>query len=338
MGGNIQRTVGHVAHSNKWDVTFSRDVDDTAAGEIMRILDHWSPTVLGSTAVNIAPLPGGANNLNYVVEGGSVKAALRIANRDGAALYIDARSAFRAQLVAADLGVAPRILAWIPETGHMLSEFIEGKVLDCNAFEDNDVLSRVAVALQTLHSGTAEVRQFSPFDEIRLNVERAEKRSAEFPAQWTRLIALCWSVEKALGVPSLPRTLTHNDVVPQNFILSSAGQVYLIDWDFAGNFSPLFELGSLICTAKLSPQQVDSLLCAYYRTPTPSCDRRLLSAMSYVAAVRELAWAVATYASLGGREQVDCSFYEQHRDHHLAAALEHFDQVDTTYILRAYAR
>ncbi len=322
-----------VREHTEWTVSFSPDVSPDETERILTALAQWSPEVLGSRAIHVSPLPGGANNLNFVVEGGTVKAALRIANPDPEGLGIDRLSAHHAQVAAAQLGVAPRILASALPAGDMLSEFVEGEPLERSSFEDPRVLAKVAGVLRTLHGGSADVRRWSPFDEIRVHVQRAQRNGGVYPDRWAEMNDVCWRLEEVAARLAPPQALTHNDLVPQNFI-HSAGGVFLVDWDFAGYGSPLFELGSLACTAHLRPGQLDDLLCIYRGSTVSGDERHLMTAMSYVASVREVAWAVAALASLAGGEQVDRGFYEEHRDLNLLPGLEILDGEDLNQLLR----
>jgi thiamine kinase-like enzyme len=319
-----------MAEPADWSVSFGPGVDAEAAARITAALAEWSPAALGTAEVLISPLDGGANNLNFTVEGDGVKAALRIAGSGGEALGIDRLSGYRAQVAAAGRELAPPVWAWSPGTGNMLTGFVEGETLGRDAFEDRRVLALVARLLRQLHGTAADIRRFSPFEEIRLNVARVEGGADAFPEEWTELQAAVDRIEIEVAALGLPEAVTHNDLVPQNFILEG-DRLRLVDWDFAGYGRPTFELGSLACTAQLGPEQIDDLLAAY---GGDAQDRRLLTAMSFVAAAREVAWAVSTYASIVGREQVEKKFYEDHRDDHLAVAKQLLREDAVAQVLR----
>ncbi len=322
--------------SPQWALSFDADVSPHERKLIREALAPWSPAVLGARRIHVSPLPGGANNLNFTIEGGTVKAALRIANPHPENLGIDRGSAQRAQMAAAQLGIAPRVLASSLPSGDLLCEFVEGEPLGPTAFDDRHVLKKVATVLRTLHQASADVRPWSPFDDIRIHVRRADEKRGAFPDRWSQMIDVCGQLEKVLAHLGLPQALTHNDLVPQNFILGS-GRLCLVDWDWAGYGSPLFELGSLACTAQLRPEQINDLLSDYNGAGATREEQRLVTAMSFVASVREVAWAVSSLASLVGGEQVNRSFYEHHRDWNLVVGLRLLDGEELDRLLRSPA-
>jgi len=85
----------------------------------------------------------------------------------------------------------------------------------------------------------------------------------------------------------------HNDLLPANFLHDGA-RMWLIDWDYAGFNSPLFDLGGLAANNGLSQVQETRMLAAYFdRAPDDHLWHRY-RAMKAAAALREALWSMVS--------------------------------------------
>ena len=82
----------------------------------------------------------------------------------------------------------------------------------------------------------------------------------------SRSCPACWRSTGAWRPPSAASTLVfgHNDLLPANLI-DDGSRLWLIDWDYAGFNSPLFDLANLASNNQLAEEQEAWLLEAYYR-------------------------------------------------------------------------
>jgi len=96
-------------------------------------------------------------------------------------------------------------------------------------------------------------------------------------------------LEKAVGRIEL--VFGHNDLLPANF-LHDGRRMWLIDWDYAGWNSPLFDLGGLAANTGLDPEQEGWLLSAYYGNQPDADLWRRFRAMKAAAALREAMWSM----------------------------------------------
>ena len=85
----------------------------------------------------------------------------------------------------------------------------------------------------------------------------------------------------------------HNDLLAANFI-DDGTRVWLIDWDYAGFNSPLFDLGGLASNNGLDPAQEDWLLSAYFEAPVTDDLRRRYAAMKCASLLREALWSMVS--------------------------------------------
>ena len=90
-----------------------------------------------------------------------------------------------------------------------------------------------------------------------------------------------------LASPSAGLCFCHNDPTPGNFILSPAGELRLIDWEYGGLGHREFDLAGLAVGAGLTVEQADLLLAAYWGRPPTRTETS-----------RHRAW-VALYGGIG---------------------------------------
>ena len=78
-----------------------------------------------------------------------------------------------------------------------------------------------------------------------------------------------------------------------NFI-DDGQRLWLLDWDYAGYNTALFDLANLSSNNALSLQQEDWILENYYRQPVTDRLRRRLAAMKCVSLLRETLWSIVS--------------------------------------------
>ena len=94
-----------------------------------------------------------------------------------------------------------------------------------------------------------------------------------------------------LAVGAIDLVFGHNDLLPANF-LHDGTRMWLIDWDYAGWNSPLFDLGGLAANNGLDTPQEDWLLATYYGVKPDADLWSRYRAMKAAAALREAMWSM----------------------------------------------
>ena len=98
-------------------------------------------------------------------------------------------------------------------------------------------------------------------------------------------------LERAVGPIEL--VFGHNDLLAANFI-DDGKRLWLVDWDYAGFNSPLFDLGGLASNSELSLQQREALLEAYFGRPVTDELRYRYAAMTAASLLRETMWSMVS--------------------------------------------
>mgnify|MGYP000662254424 CR=1 FL=1 len=156
------------------------------------------------------------------------------------------------QTVAANHGLAGRVL-FVGEQV-LLTEYIEGEVWKDAHLEDRGSLERVAAALRRLHALPLTGRTFD-------SVVAARRYVATIDSPDTALVEYCRQVIEA---QRLPHNLCccHNDLVAANIVTTP--DVMFLDWEYACDNDPFFDLATIAAHHDLSEHQTETLLHAYF--------------------------------------------------------------------------
>jgi thiamine kinase-like enzyme len=106
-------------------------------------------------------------------------------------------------------------------------------------------------------------------------------------AQLPALTALNEQLERRVGPTEI--VFGHNDLLAGN-IFDDGNRLWLLDWDYAGFNSPLFDLANLSSNNGFSRQEENLLLQDYYGVVTEAMWRSFL-AMKCASLLREALWS-----------------------------------------------
>jgi thiamine kinase-like enzyme len=237
------------------------------------------------------PLGGGITNLNVVVADTARKAVVRIGD-DIPVHQIMRFNELAASQAAHAAGVSPKVL--YHEPGALVIDFVPGRTLAAEDLRDPILLSEALALVMRAHRDIPRhlrgpALTFWVFQVVRDYVATLRAgRSAHVPVL-PGLMVEAEELECAVGRIDL--VFGHNDLLPANF-LHDGKRMWLIDWDYAGWGSPLFDLGGLAANNGLDGAQEEWLLATYFgRAPDADLWHRY-RAMKAAAALREAMWSM----------------------------------------------
>jgi len=206
----------------------------------------------GWSGASYSDLPGGLTNRTLLVEKNGRRAVLKIDPAPRQAPYNSRHDEARIQERAAGAGRANGVL-YVDDTV-LLCEWGEGEVWTRAHFDVDDNLRRVAKALREIHALPLTGKTFNAAAAAQLY---AKSLDASMSGAAERHLAV---VEAAPGPMNL--CCCHNDLVAENII--SAPDVRFLDWEYACDNDPLFDLAVVVAHHKLSDRQARALLHAYF--------------------------------------------------------------------------
>ena len=211
-------------------------------------------------------LSGGLTNRNFKVRTADAEYVLRLDHPYTATLRFDRGAEALAREVASSAGIGPRLLFSDRERGIALSEFLPGKVWDERQLAAPENLARVAALLRQLHTLPA---LGVPLNAVETAVHYAGNlREKTVSAVAERCIAVVEASSRSGDV-----CFCHNDVIAANIV--DGGTLKLLDWEYAADNDPLFDLACLIGYHDLDDRQARLLLDVYAGGVDPALRERL---------------------------------------------------------------
>ncbi len=184
----------------------------------------------------------GLTNLNYRI-GDFV---LRLPGA-GTSEYIDRHAEEVAARSASDAGVNAELLHFDAGDGLMVTRFVDGaRTMSGEGFAaDLGAVERAGRALRRLHTTAApfaiEFRLFDMIDEYKALLAA---KSAVLPDGYEQVQAEAEAARAALTANPVPLAPCHCDPLCENF-LDTGDTMYVIDYEYAGNNDPMWDLGDL---------------------------------------------------------------------------------------------
>jgi len=219
--------------------------------------------VLAGGAWHAEVLTGGLTNHNYAVTLAGKRYVARLSNPTGALLAIDRDAEHACSVAAASTGVAPRVVDYAPDVGVLVIEWIEGRTFSPEDLRDPATAPAVAVALKRLHGGPRFPVDFDMFAIQRRYLDVVQRNGYRLPQRYLEFMPAAQRIQRALAVRHAGTVPCHNDLLAANLI-DDGRQVWLIDYEYAGNNDACFELGNLWSESNLDDTRLDELVELYY--------------------------------------------------------------------------
>jgi thiamine kinase-like enzyme len=239
------------------------------------------------------PVSGGITNSNFVVEFEGRRHFVRIGN-DIPLHGVMRFNELAASRAAHAAGISPEVLH--DEEGAMVTEFIDGRTLEPVDVRKPETLAQIVPLIQSCHQeiprhlrGPALV--FWVFQVLRDYAQTLRIAESPFVPKLPRFFEAARVLETAVGPVFL--VFGHNDLLASNFI-DDGRRLWLVDWDYAGFNSPLFDLSGLASNNELAAQQEEQLLDSYFEGVTPEGLDRRYRAMKCASLLREAMWSMVS--------------------------------------------
>ena len=220
--------------------------------------------VAGWEGATATELGGGLTNQTWLVEKDGRRAVLKLDDTLRGAPYNSRPAEASIQSIAAGAGLANKVLYYDEQA--LLTDYVEGTVWEPACLERDDNIELVAGTLRRLHALPLAGRSFDSIVAARRYVARIENSNTE-------LVAHCSRVIETMRQPHNP-CCCHNDLVAANIITAPA--VMFLDWEYACDNDPFFDLATIVEHHELSEDIAFRLLDAYFDGDGSRWRRKLL--------------------------------------------------------------
>ena len=209
---------------------------------------------------------GGMTNQNYLVKTTNKQYIVKFFGKGTEKLINRQDEKYNLELLK-DLDLDVKNYLFDIEAGIKVNEYIESAItLDSTSIKTK--FDKIAPILQTIHASGKELRgEFAPFEEIKKYESLIEEK-----IPYTNYEAVreeVFSLEKRLADLGVDRKSCHIDLVPENFIESPQGRLYLIDWEYSSMNDPMWDLAALFLESEFTHQEEEAFLSYYESEQTP---------------------------------------------------------------------
>ena len=287
------------------------------------IIDLVSSLSCFQNPTDIIPINGGITNVNVGVTNNNKKYVVRI-GKDIHEHGVMRWNELALSKAAQNLGVSPAVVHYEP--GILVLEFI-----DSQTFEEADVrksknLMRIISLVAKTHREIGQylntpILTFWPFQVNQSYMSRLESDGSPHMSKLADLKRQLELLQDAIGQVDL--VIGHNDLLAAN-ILDDGDQLWLIDWEYGGFNTPLFDLAGLAGNNGLSILQEQQMLEQYF-------DRsweiywRPYQAMKCISLMRETLWSMVS--EIYSEIEFDYGAYTSENLSRLNSAILEFQQI-----------
>ena len=277
--------------------------------------------------VDPLPLAGGITNQNFTVEDRGRRYVVRV----GSDILV--HGVVRANELAASraahlAGLSPCVVH--AEPGIVVFDFIEGRTYTAEDVRNPANLERLVDIVRRCHRDIPQylrgpAAMFWVFHVVRDYAHTLSEGASRHIRLLPDLLARAARLEAAVGPIAV--VFGHNDLLAANFI-DDGRRLWLVDWEYAGFNSPLFDLGGLASNSELSPEQAERALSLYFGKPVDDQLRRRAAAMTAASLLRETMWSMVS----GIHSTVDFDYAA-----YTAENLRRFEAAYATYLTMDHA-
>lgn len=213
---------------------------------------------------------GGMSNKNFKVIIKGKEYVLRVPGNGSDGMVDRTNEEFNA-VEACKMGVNPTIRYFNPSTGVKLADFvINAETLNSATIQRHDNMRKVAEIYRKIHQSHIRLKNdFNLFQEIDKYDILLQRVNATMYEGWQTVRRQVMALEGYLNDLGVELCACHNDAVPENFIKSEDGTLYLIDWEYSGVNDPMADFAALFLESNFSQENQEFLLKQYFQGNIP---------------------------------------------------------------------
>ena len=225
----------------------------------------------------------GLTNHNYLLTVTNKKYVVRIPRSDSEHISNRVHEFEVSEMVKS---IDTNIIYFDCESGIKISEYIEN-VWEYNECPFTDKIERCAILLKKLHALPKVSFTFDPFQTLETYKSHVQQPLFDLRIYDEQI--------QQVKLFQNPHTLCHNDVVSGNVLFGEKD--YLIDYEYAGNNDPLFDVVSFLSENKIFDQTLRERFYQTYFTTLDETTRKQLYLWEVFQNVLWCYWAMMMYES-----------------------------------------
>ncbi len=275
-----------------FDSEFLLNVDSEIIGNITKTV-HCEPNDIS----NIAVINAGLTNVSFGFDVGNTRYVYRHPGGTAGNL-INRQTEYFTQMTARDIGIDKSVIDMSLE-GWKISYFVRNSK-NCNFEEDENQLVRGMEMLHMLHAvevpESAGVKIFDNVDEAKKLMEIASATKGNLKKEFAFLIEKIDRLYPAIKADAkrlgYGLVLCHNDTYEPNYLYDDTGEMFLIDWEYAGMNYAANDIGCILCRYDWTDEQIERYLRFYVGGELTPDERRFYYGFIPISAFYWFSWGL----------------------------------------------
>jgi thiamine kinase len=203
------------------------------AVEALAVVPGWDPET-----ADIQELSGGLTNRVYHVRSSGQECVLRLHTHNNGSVHLDRSCELAILETAADAGIAPAILYADSDAGILVTEYLHGAPWQESDLESSENIEALAELLRHVHE--------LPLCRSRVDLAAIAEKYEEQLHKYHGPHAFASNCVRIISESPVHESVAccHNDIVAANIV--DSGALKLVDWEYARDNDPMFDLASVI--------------------------------------------------------------------------------------------
>ena len=257
----------------------------------MSIEDNIRSLKIWKNDISIEPVDGGLTNQNFLVNDGDKKYFARI-GKDIEEHLIFRTNEISASKAASLAGIAPKLI--FAGEGIIIFEYIKSITFNSELVIQN--LDKIIKLIKNIHDGIPNFISGDPplfwvFHVVKNYVNFLKNNNSPYLNLLNELVDKSSQLNKLASPYDI--VFCHNDFLPANFI-ENKSKIWVVDWEYAGFNTPLFDLGGLASNNNFTYEQEIYLLENYNQNKVSEEYLAKYFAIKCASLLRETMWSMVS--------------------------------------------
>ena len=267
---------------------------------LIRSIPIWKNTI------EISKIEGGITNQNFLIQDNQKKFVVRL-GEDIPEHLVSRSNEIIASKAAAEFNIGPKVV--YNSKGILVLKYIESIALSSENVKDKidtiiPLIKKIHFEIPKKIIGQSLI--FWVFHVIRNYENFLKNKKSSYMKLLPELLHKCEILEKKSSPYEI--VFGHNDLLPANF-LDDGTRLWVIDWEYAGFNTPLFDLGGLASNNNFSQKQETYLLENYFEKKIDDDILLKYNALKCASLLREAMWSMVS--ELTSKIDFDYKYYTQ---------------------------
>ena len=269
--------------------------------------------------ISIKPIDGGLTNQNFLVTDGDKKYFARI-GKDIKEHLIFRTNEISASKAASLAGIAPKLV--YAGEGIIIFEYIKSITYNSELVIQN--LDKIIKLIKNIHDEIPNFISGDPplfwvFHVVKNYVNFLKNNNSAYVNLLNELVNKSTQLNKLASPYDI--VFCHNDFLPANFIENNS-KIWVVDWEYAGFNTPLFDLGGLASNNNFTNEQEIYLLENYNQNKVNDAYLAKYFAIKCASLLRETMWSMVSEIT----SKIDFD-YKEYTNENLSKFNEEFNKL-----------